>query len=807
MSQSGRWTDDSSVPVPRDGTTQVELSGSVGDVVQARDVSGGVHFHRSQRPLSRTPRHLPGDVRGFVNRLDELARLDRWLTDGGRDRDVIALVVIAGTAGVGKTALALRWAHRVREKSFPDGELYVNLRGYDPGLAVTPEQALDRFLRALDVPQSAIPHDLEAKAALYRSLLADRQMLVVLDNAVSVSQVRPLLPGTAECLVLVTSRNRLSGLVARDGARRLTLELLSESESIGLVQAITAEYRANDDPAEIAELARLCARLPLALRIAAERAASRPWMPLNQLIQDLRDESALWDALSAEAGEEADAVRTVFAWSYRALPEDAARLFRLLGLHPGPEFGLTAAGALAELTPGEARHQLDVLVGAHLLEQTTPDRYQFHDLLRAYATDQAHNEESLDDQYAALNRVLTWYLHAAHAAGIAMQKFNRRIPLDSPELSVPLPTFSNFLDAGRWFESEWDNLIASAQAAAKAGMYRMAWQLTLEIRPYFNHSASFEDRLIALGIALDSARRDGSKLGEAEALFSLAGTYSMLRRVEDSVRSHQAALAIRRETQDKPGEAMSLNNLGLTYLSARRFDEARDHFEQARILFRELNDVRRESYALFNLGEAYLGISQIDDARDVLHRSLDISRETEDRHSESVGLVILAKVQAEFGEMEESLRSAQAALSIVRDRDDPRNEGWVLLRFGEIQRRAGRFAEALVSYQRATTLHRTLSDRGREASALDGTGTILRELGRVDEAVDFHRRAVAAHREHDDRWDLATALDNLAIALMLTNQPDEAGTCWREALTLLTDYSDAEAQSVADRIRQSIQDS
>ena len=802
MSQSGRWTDASSVPVPRDGT-RVELSGSVGDVVQARDVRGGVHFHRRDRPPARAPRHLPGDVRGFVNRSDELSRLDTWLTDEGRERDVIALVVIAGTAGVGKTALALRWAHRARD-NFPDGELYVNLRGYDPGLAVTPEHALDRFLRALDIPQSGIPNDPEAKAALYRSLLADRQMLVVLDNAASVGQVRPLLPGTADSLVLVTSRSRLSGLVARDGARRLTLELLSESESVELFQAITADYRANDDPAEIAELARLCARLPLALRIAAERAASRPWMPLTQLIQDLRDESALWDALSAEVGEEADAVRTVFAWSYRALPEGGARMFRLLGLHPGPEFGVSAAAALAELSVSDARHQLDVLVGAHLLEQTTPDRYQFHDLLRAYATDQAHNEESLDDQYAALRRVLTWYLHSAHAAGVAMQRFNRRITPDPAHLAVAPPVFSDFLDGSRWYESEWDNLIASAQAAVKAEMHRIAWQLTLEIRPYFNHSASFEDRLIALGIALDSARRDGSKLGEAEALFSLAGTYSMLDRFEDSVRSHQAALAIRRETRDTSGEAMSLNNLGLSYLRARRFGEAQTHFEQAHTLFRELADVRRESYALFNLGEAYLGFGQVDEAAEVVHRSLEISRETGDRHSESVGLVIMAKVLAGSGEMEEALRAGQDALSIVRDRDDPRNEGWVLLEFGMIQRRAGRFAEALVSYQRATALHRTLADPGREANALDGTGAVLRELGRADEAVDFHRRAVAAHREHNHKWDLATALDNLATALTRTNQSDEAVRCWREAVTLLTDYSDPEATSLAARIQDSM---
>ncbi|MDT0342260.1 ATP-binding protein [Streptomyces litchfieldiae] len=415
----------------RPGGTHAELSGTSRDVVQAGQVSGGIHFHGPVPGDTPTPRQLPGDVRGFVNRTAELEQLNAVLTDGGGDPVVVSVCVIAGTAGAGKTSLAIRWAHRIEER-FPDGQLYVNLRGYDPGEPVTAQEALHRFLTALGVPAPAIPADVDASAALFRSLLAGRRMLIVLDNAASVAQVRPLLPGSAGCLVIVTSRSRLPGLAIRDGAHRLTLGTLPESEAIALLRAVTAGYRPEDDADKLAELARLCARLPLALRIAAERAAGYPHLRLDDLIAELRDESSLWDALSAGDGEDADAVRTVFAWSYRALSDQAARLFRLLGLHPGPEFGLPAAAALAGVGTGKTRQLLNSLVEAHLLQQTMPDRYEFHDLLRAYASDQVQRDEPAEERTAALRRVLDWYVHTADAAQTWMSPIRDHLPLAPP---------------------------------------------------------------------------------------------------------------------------------------------------------------------------------------------------------------------------------------------------------------------------------------------------------------------------------------------------------------------------------------
>lgn len=361
------------------------------------------------------PRQLPGDVHGFVNRLGEMEVLSNHLRDEGPEGGARSPIhVITGTAGVGKTALALHWAHRVREH-FPDGQLYVDLRGYGAGSSIEPDQVLNRFLRALDVPADAVPPDIDSRSALFRSLLAERCVLILLDNAATAAQVRPLLPA-----VLVTSRDRLSGLVAREGARRLTVRTLEPAEAVELLEHVTERHRPRDDLHEVSELARLCGRLPLALRIAAERAAGRPHMPLGALIQDLRDESALWDALATDDEEEADAVRTVFAWPYRALPEETARQFRLLGLHPGDDFDSAAAAALSGLPVRRARRVLDSLVGAHLVEQADPDRYRFHDLLRSYAWDQARQKESPKGRQEALTRLVTWYLRTADVAARAV---------------------------------------------------------------------------------------------------------------------------------------------------------------------------------------------------------------------------------------------------------------------------------------------------------------------------------------------------------------------------------------------------
>ncbi|GAA4530772.1 ATP-binding protein [Amycolatopsis samaneae] len=781
---------------------RAEMSGSASDVVQARDVHGGVHFHGGGHSAEPVPRQLPGDVRGFVNRRAELERLDEALGADRGELPAVGVYVIVGTAGVGKTSLALHWAHSARWR-FPHGQLFASLRGYDPGPPVSPEQVLDRFLRALGVRPEAVPAELEDRAALYRSLLADRRVLVLLDNAATVGQIRPLLPGNAECLVLVTSRSRLSGLVARDGARRLALDTLSEEEAVTLLRTVTAGYRGQDSHAELTELAGLCARLPLALRIAAERASSRPLMLLAELITDLRDESALWDALTAEDDEEADAVRTVFAWSYRALPEAAARLFRKLGWHPGPEFGIPAAAALADGQDGETRHLLDVLVGAHMLEQRAPGRYQFHDLLRAYANDQAVHQETPETRRAALERVVSWYLRAASAAVRILAPLNRHLDV-GPEVAVTPLTFADLDAAFRWYEEEQVNLVAAVRAAAEAGLHGHAWKLAAVLRSVYARRSLFEDWIATARIGLDSARRVHDRAGEAELLESLGMAYSQTVRLSEAEECHTGALIIRRATGDRLGAALSVTALGLLAWRKRRLAEARNHFGTALAACQELGERRWSALAQVNLGMVLGELGEHAAAVRLLDEAVVTLRELGDRAYEGSALFELAAVQRELGEVDDALTSIQDALGIARAEHNLAWEAFWLLEAARVHRAAGQPAEALIDGQRSAAIQRGLGDRNREAMALDGTGESYRALGRPDEAAKFHRLAVATHRELGDRWRLAGALANLAMALQEAEEPEDAHTHWAEASAVLAEFDDPRAVRLRERVEENL---
>ncbi|MEV5410861.1 tetratricopeptide repeat protein [Thermopolyspora sp. NPDC052614] len=763
------------------------------EFVQARDVHGGVHFHQRRPAGNDPPRQLPADIRNFSNRREELGQLDGLLAGQAHE----SLVVITGTAGVGKTALALHWAHRVR-RDFPDGQLYINLKGYDPGILVTPEQALDRFLRALGVPPAEIPHDAEERAALFRSHLADRRVLLVLDNAANSNQVRPLLPGTASCLTIVTSRNRLSGLVVRDGGRRLILNILPETDAIELLANVTVHYRVNDTAEQFRELALLCGRLPLALRIAAERAASRPFMPLSELIQDLRDESALWEALSIGDDEEAEAVRTVFAWSYRALSEEAARLFRLLGLHPTPVFEATVAGALLGMEQ-RVKHLLDVLVAAHLLEQIGPDRYQLHDLLRAYAIDQVRDQETEDDRQAALRRVLAWYLHASDAALVVLAPFNRTVALTEPVVTPP-PVFGGEAEARTWFETERENLMAATVVAGQSGFEDISWQLAAVLRSIYMHQNAFDDWLITGFAGLAAARAVHNRYGESEVLESLGKAHFQARRLAEAETYHLEALNIRREIGNKFGEAVSTNALGLLGLRHRHLDKSIDYFRQSLAIFRDLGARRWEALLLSNLGEALYELGSLTEAVDNLEQALIVQREIGDRAQEGNSLFFLSRAQRELGLFAEASRSIGDALDIAHT---AHNQVWLahwLVEQARVLRAAGRTAEALDPLQSASAIQRKLGDRSREAMALDCTGETYRELGQPEEATQFHLQAMKTHRELGDTWNLVIALDNLATALSGAGRTEDARSYWIEAADLLSRLSDPRAATMRRRV-------
>ncbi|MFC4050462.1 ATP-binding protein [Actinomadura syzygii] len=780
------------------------MSGRAGDVVQARDIRGDIHFHYG-RGTHSAPWQLPRGVRVFVNRLDDMERLDELVAarrTGLRTGAGTVVYVIAGTAGVGKTSLALHWAHGVREE-FPDGQLYIDLRGYDPGLPVLPGQALERFLIALGVPASAVPNDVEAKSSLYRSILADRRMLVILDNAGTTAQVRPLVPGTGPSLAIVTSRSRLSGLLVRDGAQRTILGTLTERESVALLTETTAGYRTGDDPADIAELARLCAHLPLALRIAAERAASRPGMPLGELIADLRDESSLWDALSTGDEGEADAVRTVFAWSYRALPADAARLFCLLGLHPGGDFGVTAAMVLAGPEDDRVRTSLDVLTGAYLLESGTPGRYRFHDLLRAYAVDRAGAEIPQPEQLEAVERVCAWYLHCAYQCVLLISHDTTLLFAVEPSPDFPPVPFTDRDQAARWYAEEKLNLVGAVRAASETERLDLAWKLTAVLERIYATYNHFQDWQVTSLAGLDAVRRLGDLEGEAVLRDGLGRLCRMTLRLDEAARHHRAAIAIHRELGDRLSTVKALNGLGWVELFAHRPERARAELEEALSIVRYLDDPRWSATVRYSLGYALLQLDRPDEARGLLTEALGSFRALDDRLYESMVLTGFSLLRRRRGEPDGALSAAAAAVAIAREMDNPLWEGTALLYLGKAQLAAGLPEDALGSTQRAAVIFRREGDPSREAMALDGTGRAYLALARPSDAADFHRRAAAVHQQVGDRWKRAKSLAHLADASSASDDgtgAEEAARYRREALTILADYDDVLSAALRDAL-------
>ena len=472
------------------------------------------------------PAQLPPAVPTFAGRCTELASLDAILAATARacEAGVAAVVIsaVSGTAGVGKTALAVHWAHRVASQ-FPDGQLYVNLRGFDPyGPALDEAEAVRGFLDAFGVPVERIPAGLPAQAALYRSLLADKRVLVVLDNARDAEQVRPLLPGSPGCLAVVTSRNHLGGLVATEGAYPLTLDLFTIAEARDVLARRLGADRVISEPGATDDIITSCARLPLALVIAAARAAAHPSFPLTALAAELREASAALNAFPS--GDAATDIRAVFSWSHRTLSTGAARLFRLLGLHPGPDISASAAASLVGIAREQASTLLTELACAHLLTEHAPGRYTFHDLLRAYAAEQAHAHENDDARRMAIHRMLDHYLRTAETAALRMNPLRDPVTTAPPRPGVTCEEVASYQQALAWFTAERPVLLATiAQAPASCDTYTT--QLASALTTFLDKRGHWQDQEAVQVTALAAARRQGNRTGQATAYRGLGLAY------------------------------------------------------------------------------------------------------------------------------------------------------------------------------------------------------------------------------------------------------------------------------------------
>jgi tetratricopeptide (TPR) repeat protein/transcriptional regulator with XRE-family HTH domain len=655
------------------------------------------------------PAQLPADVAAFTGRDGPMAELDALLAGAGRAA-AVAVTVITGTPGIGKTALAVHWAHHVAGQ-FTDGVLYANLRGHDPdGAPAQPADVLDGFLRALGAAPAVIPPSVDGRSALLRSLVHGKQTLILLDNAATPGQVRPLLPGSPGCVAVVTSRSRMSGLVARDGARRVTIGALTETEVMLLLQRILGPARVDAEPMAAAEIAQRCAGLPLALRIAADRAATHPHLTLADLADQLAAEHDRLDVLTSD-GDEAAAVRTVFSWSYTALPADAARMFRVLGLHPGMEISIHAAATLAALRIAPAGRLLDVLAGVHLLEETAPGRYRFHDLVRAYAAERAQADEPPLARGAAIGRLVAWYLHTADAADRVLMPGRRYVPLDAPPPHCHSLRFTSYEQALAWCDAEQPNLVAVAGQAAESGQDDSAWKLAAALWSFFCLRRPLADWITTSRIGLAAARRTGNRRAEARALNGLGTAYFCLRRFEDSLNCFREALGIPGETGDDVwGEGIILNNLGELYWELSRLDDALACHQQALALFLRAGDRRGEGITLDNLGTTY----------------------------------------RKLGRPADALTCHQQALVLFREAGDRRGEGMALNNLGETCRELGQPDDAIDHYRQSLNIRRQAGDRQGEAITLQDLGNALCYAGQPEAAQSYRRRALAIFEELGD---------------------------------------------------------
>ncbi len=548
----------------------------------------------------QVPRQLPAAPRCFTGRHAELAVLSALMERDLRETSGVVIAALTGMAGIGKTALAVYWAHRVADR-FPDGQLFVNLRGSGPsGIPVMPTDALQGFLTAVGVPSARIPPDTDGRAALYRSLLADRRMLIVLDNAQDAEQVRPLLPGSPGCLVLVTSRNRLTGLAAAEGAHLITPGVLTEAESRELLALSLGAERAMAEPGAIGELIVLCGCLPLALCDVAARAVARPGLPLAPLATEMQDARGRLDVL--ETGESATSVRMVFSWSRAKLGDSASRMFRLLGVHPGPDITVPAAASLMGLPLGQADLALAELCDEHLLTEYVPSRYSFHELLRSYAVEEAITRESEADRHAALHRVLDHYLHAAILATCFLYPSHTKVGRTPPQPGVILEEIGGRTQAAEWFESERHVLLAIIGKAAEIGYAPHAWELPWVVGWYFDDRACWQRLALAQESALAVAARLGDLAGLATANQHLGWLRFRLGDIADAGHYLDEAINLARQLGDLRLRALAGLRRAYVLQAQDRLLEAKVQAQQALNLYHTIGDPRGEARALYAIG-------------------------------------------------------------------------------------------------------------------------------------------------------------------------------------------------------------
>ena len=721
------------------------------------------------------PAQLPPGVADFTGREPQLRQLDELLSKV--DTGALVIAAVAGTAGVGKTALAVHWAHRVRER-FPDGQLYVNLRGHSSGPPLRPLDVLAGFLSVLGVPADEVPSDVDTAAALYRSLLAGRRLLVLLDDAGHPDQVRPLLPGGRGCLVLVTSRDRLGGLVARDGAARLELEVLSDGEAGTLLARLLGAERVGSEPGAVAELAGLCGYLPLALRIAAANLAGRPGTTIAGYAAALAKGDRL-GGLQVD-GDSQTAVRVAFDHSYAALPADARRAWRLLGLPPGPDVTAEALAALGGTPIDEATRLLDQLAGAHLVDDQRAGRYTCHDLLRRYAADLAGTEDLPAARETALDRLYAYYLRRVDAAADLLYPTILRI---APSTATETERFGDPVKATAWLDDDRTNLVSAVRHTALHGPHRVAWLLADGLRGYFLMGMHYRDWSAVAEAGSAAADSAGDLRGQAAAQISL-GLYHLTRNHPDPALRHYAeALACARRAGWAEGESATLAHIGGQHWSAGRLGEAAEHYTEALAIDRRSGHLRGQANKLGNLGQVSHAQGRLSLAADQHGQALAVYRELGSGLGVGRATAELGWVYHAQGRLDEARAALTEALTLHQEVGDRAVEAYTMCALANVHRDAGRYDAARHLAEAALSFGRETGDRTLECTALVTVASIDQALGDHRSAVDGFRRALDMARDIGAGQDELAALLGAADAHAAAGNLDDASALARQALT------------------------
>lgn len=731
----------------------------------------------SPAPLA-VPAQLPPEVSTFTGRASHLRSLEAATP---QPTEPCVLVTVDGAGGVGKTALVVKWAHRARQR-FPDGQLYVNLRGDVPGHELASLKVLCRFLQGLGVQPEQMPAGLDEAASLYRSVLADRRVLVVLDNAAGADQVRPLVPGGNGSMVLVTSRDRLGGLVARDGARQLCLEVMTAEESRALLTCVLGAQQVTAGPPEVDELARLCGHLPLALRIACATATGRPGQRIADVVALLRDHDRL--TALAMPGDPDSAMLRTFELSYARLPIEARRMFRMLGVVPGPDVTVGSAAALCGVPVERADQLLDVLAHAHMVEEAPAGQFASHDLLREFASRRFRLEDG--DPGPAREGLYAYYLCHARAAAQMLFPDVARLPA-GPSDAAPPPVFDDAEQAVAWLAQELPNVVAAVRHTAADGPGRVTWMLADSLRSYLWMRRHLQDWSTVGNAALARAQQEGNHSGQAAARLSLGDLHLASSRYEEAMEHYQTAVGHARKVGWGAGEAAALSNCAMVdweqgrlcdaaerleeVMSADRdsgrtaglaavlgklgvirrelglLDLAAEHLTEAGELHRASGATDGEAHALGNLGEVMRDLNQLDDARVKLTESLKSYRDIGDRYGEANALGALAMVADDVGRHRDALRHGTASVDLAVEIGDERTLADALTTVGGIELRLGRVPRALAHLRQALNLtsssgallQQTRSYLGLAAAELRGGNHHL-AIDLIEHTLDTARR-------------------------------------------------------------------